>query len=199
MNLCIKHYEFKTVLAIPQVCIAFFLKHTKQNRLTVLYVTRNISSPSPLSLPPFPSLRTIRNDNSSRFGKYIDVHFNSNGSIEGARIEQYLLEKSRLISQAGEERNYHIFYCLLAGLSRQEKETLELRQVGNESIESEYIHSFIHSFVRSFIPSFIHLFIQAENYAYLTGGGCIDCEGRQDAKEFADIRSAMKVRASEGL
>ena len=110
---------------------------------------------------PFLPRRTIRNDNSSRFGKYIDVHFNAQGSIEGARIEQYLLEKSRLISQANEERNYHVFYCLLAGLNRQEKESLELTE--------------------------------AEHYNVLTGGGCIDCEGRHDAKEFADIRSAMKV------
>lgn len=74
----------------------------------------------------FGNAKTIRNDNSSRFGKYIDIHFTSRGVIEGAKIEQYLLEKSRLVHQQHGERNYHIFYRMLVGLPPEDLRRLDL-------------------------------------------------------------------------
>jgi myosin V len=67
-------------------------------------------------LESFGNARTVRNDNSSRFGKFIEIQFHRSGRLEGASILTYLLEKVRLIQQGENERNYHIFYELLSGL-----------------------------------------------------------------------------------
>nr|XP_046248985.1 unconventional myosin-IXAb-like isoform X5 [Scatophagus argus] len=77
-------------------------------------------------LEAFGNAKTAHNNNSSRFGKFIQVNYQESGTVRGAYVEKYLLEKSRLVYQEHNERNYHVFYYLLAGASEEERKSFHL-------------------------------------------------------------------------
>ena len=111
----------------------------------------------------FGNAKTVRNNNSSRFGKLITVRFDTAGAIVGGNIINYLLEKSRIVSQSEGERNYHIFYQLLAG----GQADASLR----DDLGLDYPESFFYT-----NQSKVHTI-----------------DGVSDEKEFDEVRNAMDV------
>ncbi|KAK3907005.1 P-loop containing nucleoside triphosphate hydrolase protein [Staphylotrichum tortipilum] len=79
-------------------------------------------------LESFGNAKTLRNNNSSRFGKYLQIHFNAQGEPVGADITNYLLEKSRVVGQITNERNFHIFYQFTKGASQHYRETFGIQK-----------------------------------------------------------------------
>ncbi|XP_071774448.1 unconventional myosin-X isoform X2 [Centroberyx gerrardi] len=94
-------------------------------------VEQAIVQSSPI-MEAFGNAKTVYNNNSSRFGKFIQLHFSQNGNIQGGCIIDYLLEKNRVVRQNPGERNYHIFYALLAGADRDHRDMYFLSE-GPES------------------------------------------------------------------
>ncbi|XP_063146861.1 unconventional myosin-If isoform X1 [Candoia aspera] len=89
----------------------------------VQHVKDIILQSNPL-LEAFGNAKTVRNNNSSRFGKYFEIQFSRGGEPDGGKISNFLLEKSRVVSQNQSERNFHIYYQLIEGASQDQKHNL---------------------------------------------------------------------------
>uniref|UniRef100_A0A3B3Y122 Unconventional myosin-VI n=1 Tax=Poecilia mexicana TaxID=48701 RepID=A0A3B3Y122_9TELE len=92
----------------------FVLRYLTTSYGTGQDIDERIVEANPL-LEAFGNAKTVRNNNSSRFGKFVEIHFNEKNAVVGGFVSHYLLEKSRICTQGSEERNYHIFYRLCAG------------------------------------------------------------------------------------
>lgn len=102
--------------------------------ITDLSVMERVLQSNPI-LEAFGNARTLRNDNSSRFGKFIELGFSRAGTLLGARVQTYLLEKVRLGFHASGERNYHIFYQVLRGMSEEQKKKFRFHDHETHGLE----------------------------------------------------------------
>ncbi|XP_051502334.1 unconventional myosin-VI-like isoform X2 [Myxocyprinus asiaticus] len=108
----------------------FVLRYLTTSYGTCQDIDERIVEANPL-LEAFGNAKTVRNNNSSRFGKFVEIHFNEKNAVVGGFVSHYLLEKSRICMQSPEERNYHIFYRLCAGASEDIRNMLHLNSPDN--------------------------------------------------------------------
>uniref|UniRef100_A0AAR2K1E0 Myosin IXA n=1 Tax=Pygocentrus nattereri TaxID=42514 RepID=A0AAR2K1E0_PYGNA len=129
-------------------------------------------------LEAFGNAKTAHNNNSSRFGKFIQVNYQESGTVRGAYVEKYLLEKSRLVYQEHNERNYHVFYYLLAGASEEERTAFHLRKPE----EYHYLSQMRKK------PQRLHW----ENF-YESEPDCFTVEGEDLKHDFERLQLAMEM------
>ncbi|XP_078504216.1 unconventional myosin-VI isoform X7 [Lissotriton helveticus] len=108
----------------------FVLRYLTESYGTGQDIDERIVEANPL-LEAFGNAKTVRNNNSSRFGKFVEIHFNEKNSVVGGFVSHYLLEKSRICVQGKDERNYHIFYRLCAGAPEDIRQKLFLNSPDN--------------------------------------------------------------------
>ncbi|XP_076142942.1 unconventional myosin-IXAa isoform X4 [Alosa pseudoharengus] len=130
-------------------------------------------------LEAFGNAKTAHNNNSSRFGKFIQVNYQESGTVRGAYVEKYLLEKSRLVYQEHNERNYHVFYYLLAGTTDEEKKEFHLKKPE----EYHYLNQMTKK------PHRLHW----DNYYESEAQDCFTVEGEDLKHDFERLQLAMEM------
>ncbi|KAG6611688.1 myosin-like protein [Phytophthora cinnamomi] len=141
---------------------------TERETSGAVEIGRRILQTNPI-LESFGNAQTIRNDNSSRFGKFIKIQFGENNQIVGAQIVSYLLEKVRLLHQSPEERSFHIFYELLEGADRELLETLGLQKGGKYELLNSYGPNFARK--RAVADKYAQLYVETVRAFEDTGVG----------------------------
>jgi len=139
-------------------------------------------------LEAFGNAMTLRNNNSSRFGKYLEILFDAFGRPTGGRVTTYLLEKSRVVKPGPDERSFHIFYQLLNCNNRKLLEELSL-----DADPSQYVLLSLPPL--TYPPTPTHTHIPPHRYGFLNKSGCyeVDNEGghMDDHQEWSDMKLAM--------
>ncbi|XP_078388525.1 unconventional myosin-IXAa isoform X2 [Cetorhinus maximus] len=130
-------------------------------------------------LEAFGNAKTAHNNNSSRFGKFIQVNYQETGTVRGAYVEKYLLEKSRLVYQEHNERNYHVFYYLLAGANEEEKKSFHLL----EPEEYHYLNQMTKKLLRQ----------TWDDYCYDSEPDSFSVEGEDLKHDFERLQLAMEM------
>uniref|UniRef100_A0A452E9D4 Myosin IXA n=1 Tax=Capra hircus TaxID=9925 RepID=A0A452E9D4_CAPHI len=130
-------------------------------------------------LEAFGNAKTAHNNNSSRFGKFIQVNYQETGTVLGAYVEKYLLEKSRLVYQEHNERNYHVFYYLLAGASEEERVAFHLKQPE----EYHYLNQITKKPLRQ----------SWDDYCFDSEPDCFTVEGEDLKHDFERLQLAMEM------
>ena len=125
LSLALSHTHTLSLYTHTHTSTHLALIHTHSHPATTAGVEQRVLESNPL-LEAFGNAKTVRNDNSSRFGKFVEVHFNASGRISGAAVRTYLLERSRVVGLADPERSYHIFYQLAAGAGLEERAALQV-------------------------------------------------------------------------
>lgn len=118
-------------------CTKYLLKYLCHSKAAnVESIDQKIFDASPI-LEAFGNAKTSHNDNSSRFGKYVEVQYNFECQVIGANISHYLLEKSRICKRGLAERNYHVLYMLCDGASKELKDKLGLGKSNDYQVKSK--------------------------------------------------------------
>ena len=124
----------KVIQYLAAVATSDTPRAAKSGGRTLSNLSEQILRANPI-LEAFGNAQTVRNNNSSRFGKFIRLRFTRSGQIAGAYIDWYLLEKSRVVRINPQERNYHVFYQLFRGADRQMKDAFLLSDLDMEDFE----------------------------------------------------------------